>query len=176
MKFISPQILAILQQRVMRMNLRTLLKQVLVLVGFISLYSVLFHVLVAMLLGLCLGLTLPGVGYAQGKKKQSVASLIKNLSFRLSAEEAVEQRSRFIMAITDSNENFVIEQRNGVAEVRSGTGDEPVDLSMDSQAFRLFYIGKLSLDTGFAEGQMTGDKAKARAFFDLFDWPGQGES
>lgn len=105
-----------------------------------------------------------------------VASLIKNLSFRLSAEEAVEQRSRFSMAITDSNEKFVIEQRNGVAEVRSGTGDEPVDLSMDSQAFRLFYIGKLSLETGLAEGRMTGDKAKAQAFFDLFDWPGQGES
>lgn len=45
MKFISPQVLAILQQRDMRMNLRALLKQVLILVGFIALYSVLFHVL-----------------------------------------------------------------------------------------------------------------------------------
>ena len=45
MKFISPQILAILQQREMRMNLRTLLKQVLVLVVFVALYSVLFHLL-----------------------------------------------------------------------------------------------------------------------------------
>jgi len=45
MKFISPQVLAILQQRQMQMNLRTLLKQVLVLVAFIALYSVLFHVL-----------------------------------------------------------------------------------------------------------------------------------
>jgi alkyl sulfatase BDS1-like metallo-beta-lactamase superfamily hydrolase len=105
-----------------------------------------------------------------------VASLIKNLSFRLNAENAVGQKSRFNMAITDANESFVIEQRNGVAEVRTGTGDAPIDLSMDSQAFRLFYIGELSVDTGFAEGQMTGDKAKARAFFDLFDWPGQDEN
>jgi voltage-gated potassium channel len=45
MKFISPQVIAILQQRDMRMNLRALLKQVLILVGFVALYSVLFHVL-----------------------------------------------------------------------------------------------------------------------------------
>ena len=36
-----------------------------------------FHLWVVMLLGLCLGLTLPGVSYAQSKKKQTVASLIK---------------------------------------------------------------------------------------------------
>jgi hypothetical protein len=36
-----------------------------------------FKVLVMTMLGLCLGLALPGVGYAQSKKKQTVSSLIK---------------------------------------------------------------------------------------------------
>ena len=58
----------------------------------------------------------------------------------------------------------------------SGTGDQPIDLSMDSQAFHLFYIGMLSLETGFAEGDMTGNAAKARSFFGLFDWPRQAGS
>jgi alkyl sulfatase BDS1-like metallo-beta-lactamase superfamily hydrolase len=102
-----------------------------------------------------------------------VASLIKNLSFRLDAEKATGKTGRFSIAITDSDESFVIEQRSGVAEVRPNTGSAPIDLSMGSQAFRLFYIGALSLDTGFAEGEMTGDEAKAQAFFELFDWPRQ---
>jgi alkyl sulfatase BDS1-like metallo-beta-lactamase superfamily hydrolase len=102
-----------------------------------------------------------------------VASLIKQLPFRLNAERAVGHQGRFSIAITDSNESFVIEQRNGVAEVLSGTGVEPIDISMDSKAFRLFYIGMLSLETGFAEGDMTGNKAQAQSFLELFDWPRQ---
>jgi alkyl sulfatase BDS1-like metallo-beta-lactamase superfamily hydrolase len=104
-----------------------------------------------------------------------VASLIKQLPFRLNSERAVGHKGRFSIAITDSNESFVIEQRNGVAEVLSGTGAEPIDISMDSKAFRLFYIGMLSLETGFAEGDMTGNKAQAQSFFGLFDWPSQTE-
>jgi alkyl sulfatase BDS1-like metallo-beta-lactamase superfamily hydrolase len=102
-----------------------------------------------------------------------VATLIKQLPFRLNAERAVGLEGRFSIAMTDSNESFVIEQRNGVAEVLSGTGVEPIDISMDSRAFRLFYIGMLSLETGFAEGEMTGNRAKAKSFFELFDWPRQ---
>ncbi len=45
MKFISPQVLAIFQQREMRLNLAALLKTVAVLVVVIAIYSVLFHVL-----------------------------------------------------------------------------------------------------------------------------------
>lgn len=45
MKFLGPQVIAILQQREMRTNLRALLKQVLILVAFVGLFSVLFHVL-----------------------------------------------------------------------------------------------------------------------------------
>jgi alkyl sulfatase BDS1-like metallo-beta-lactamase superfamily hydrolase len=102
-----------------------------------------------------------------------VATLIKQLPFRLDAEKAAGQGGRFSIGITDSNESFVIEQRNGVAEVLSGTGDEPIDVSMDSQAFRLFYIGMLPLETGFEGGDMTGDRARAQSFFGLFDWPRQ---
>ena len=102
-----------------------------------------------------------------------VAALIKQLPFRLDAEKAAGREGRFSMTITDSDESFVIEQRNGVAEVLSDTGVEPIDISMDSRAFRLFYIGMLSLKTGFAEGEMTGNKAKAKSFFELFDWPRQ---
>jgi hypothetical protein len=43
------------------------------------------------------------------------------------------------------------------------------DISMDSQTFRLFYIGMLSLENGFSEGEITGNKAKAQSFFELFD-------
>jgi alkyl sulfatase BDS1-like metallo-beta-lactamase superfamily hydrolase len=102
-----------------------------------------------------------------------VASLVKNLPFRLDAEKAAGRRESFSIVITDSDEGFVIEQRNGVAEVLPSTGSEPIDLAMGSQAFRLFYIGALSLENGFAEGEMTGDKARAQAFFELFDWPRQ---
>jgi alkyl sulfatase BDS1-like metallo-beta-lactamase superfamily hydrolase len=105
-----------------------------------------------------------------------VAALIKQLPFRLDSDRAADQRSRFSIAITDSNERFVIEQRNGVAEVLSGTVDESADVSMDSRSFRLFYIGELSLETGFVDGVMTGNKAKAQSFFELFDWPGQAVS
>ncbi len=48
MKFISPQILAILQQREMRINLRLLLKQVLVLLIVVVVFSVSFHALMAL--------------------------------------------------------------------------------------------------------------------------------
>ena len=102
-----------------------------------------------------------------------VAALIRQLPFRLDAEKAVGQEGRLSLAITDTDQRFLIEQRNGVAEVLSGAGEEPIDLSMDSQAFRLFYIGMLSLETGFDGGEMTGDREKARSFFDLFDWPGR---
>jgi alkyl sulfatase BDS1-like metallo-beta-lactamase superfamily hydrolase len=102
-----------------------------------------------------------------------VSALIKQLPFRLDAERAAGQEGRFSIAITDSNESFVIDQRNGVAEVLSGTGDEPIDISMDSQTFRLFYIGALSVETGFEGGDMTGNRAKAESFLGLFDWPRQ---
>lgn len=45
MKFISPQFLAIFQQRDMQMNLRALLKTVLLLAVFVGVYSVGFHLL-----------------------------------------------------------------------------------------------------------------------------------
>ncbi len=45
MKFISPQFLAVFQQRDMRMNLRALLKTVSLLAGFVGVYSVMFHLL-----------------------------------------------------------------------------------------------------------------------------------
>ncbi len=51
------------------------------------------------------------------------------------------------------------------------TGDKAVDIAMDSEAFHLFYIGVLSLQSGFAEGQINGNNAKAQSFFQLFDWP-----
>lgn len=102
-----------------------------------------------------------------------VATLVRQLPFRLNMDKAVSQKTRFSIAITDSNENFVIELRSGVAEVLSGKGDWPADISMDSQTFRLFYIGLLSLQTGFLEGNMIGNKADAQAFFALFDWPQQ---
>ncbi len=102
-----------------------------------------------------------------------VATLVEQLPFRLDAERAAGREGGFSVAITDSEQSFVVELRKGVAEVLSGAAGEPIDLSMDSQAFRLFYIGALSLETGFVEGAMTGDPAKARSFFELFDWPRQ---
>jgi alkyl sulfatase BDS1-like metallo-beta-lactamase superfamily hydrolase len=62
-----------------------------------------------------------------------VATLVKQLPFRLNAERAVGVEGRFSITMTDSDESFVIEQRNGVAEVLAGAGEEPVDLSLDSQ-------------------------------------------
>lgn len=54
--------------------------------------------------------------------------------------------------------------------------DQPIDLSMDSQTFRLFYIGMESLESGFARGDMTGNATKARAIVTFFDWPRQAGS
>ena len=45
MKFVSPQLMAILQQNDMRMNLKALLKTLVILAIFVAVYSVLFHVL-----------------------------------------------------------------------------------------------------------------------------------
>ena len=45
MKFISPQVLAIFQQREMRMNLRALLRTLVILAVFVVVYSVIFHLL-----------------------------------------------------------------------------------------------------------------------------------
>ena len=44
---------------------------------------------------------------------------------------------------------------------------------MDSRAFRLFYIGQLSLKAAFRLGAMSGDWDRTRSFFALFDWPGR---
>ncbi len=102
-----------------------------------------------------------------------VASLVKNLPFRLNVEKAVKQKGRLTLAITDTDERFIIEQRGGVAEVRSSTADESADLCMNSRTFRLFYIGMQSLEKGFRKGDMTGNEEKAQSFFSLFDWPSQ---
>lgn len=110
-----------------------------------------------------------------------VATLVKQLPFRLNMERAAAQRGRFSIAISDSKEQFVVELRNGVAEVLPATPNQQKDISMghiamDSEAFRLFYIGLLSLDKGFANGEMTGHNDKAHTFFQLFDWPNQSGS
>jgi alkyl sulfatase BDS1-like metallo-beta-lactamase superfamily hydrolase len=103
-----------------------------------------------------------------------VETLIRQLPFRLDAKQAAGQRDRFAISISDTGKHFAIELRNGVAQVLTDTEGRAADLAMDSLAFRLFYIGLLSLSDGFADGEMTGNSARALAFFQLFDWPGQG--
>ena len=100
-----------------------------------------------------------------------VDTLVRQLPFRLDAARAVGQRDRLSIAFKDSGERYVIELRNGVAEVLPEDGSEASDLSLDSQAFRLFYIGQLDLREGFDGGEMSGGLARAEEFFQLFDWP-----
>jgi len=102
-----------------------------------------------------------------------VAALVRQLPFRLNADKAIAETGHFSIAISDSNERFVVELRKGVAQVLPAPGDETAEISMDSESFRLFYVGMLSLETGFAEGNMIGNNAKAQSFFKLFDWPRQ---
>ncbi len=45
------------------------------------------------------------------------------------------------------------------------------DLAMNSNDFRLFYIGMLSLEKGIEKGDITGDAKAALAFIGMFDWP-----
>jgi len=103
-----------------------------------------------------------------------VATLISQLPFRLDATKASGLRESFSVAITDSGERFTIALRNGVAEVSAAQSSGTADLAMDSESFRLFYIGALPLDEGLASGQIKGNSTKVQTFFRRFDWPGQG--
>jgi len=98
-----------------------------------------------------------------------VSSLIRNLPFRLNAEKAVDLRNSMTIGISDTGETYTIDMRNGVAEVKAA--DKDADLTMDSRGFRLFYIGQLSLDEGFASGNFSGDKALAVEILSNFDRP-----
>lgn len=101
-----------------------------------------------------------------------IATLVRQLPFRLDAARAGQQTGRFALALTDSGERYVIQMRRGVAEVTRSPGSEQADMSLDSATFRQFYVGALSLSEGFADGTMQGDQKAVRAFFDYFDWPG----
>ena len=100
-----------------------------------------------------------------------VASLIEKLPFRLNGVKALKEKCRFSITISDSKEEYLIELRNGIAEVLSGEPEGLDGVDMSSESFRLFYIGALTLDEGFANGKMKGDKATMQSFFSLFDWP-----
>ncbi len=117
----------------------------------------LFHVLIAMLLGLCLGLALPGVSYAQAKKKQTVASLIKKGQKHFDEqkyEESIQTLSAALMRPGIAKEekvsvfqllayNYIVLQRNEEADgaVRGLLVlDEAYDLpETESPRFRDFF-------------------------------------
>ncbi|MDX1734268.1 MAG: alkyl sulfatase dimerization domain-containing protein, partial [Halioglobus sp.] len=100
-----------------------------------------------------------------------VDSLVAQLPFRLDGMAAIDQQQRLSLAITDLQQRFNIDLRHGVAEVVPAASTGPADLSMDSDTFRLFYIGRLSLETGFSQGRMRGELTAAQSFIDYFDWP-----
>ncbi|BFM15788.1 hypothetical protein R50073_19710 [Maricurvus nonylphenolicus] len=100
-----------------------------------------------------------------------VAALVNQLPFRLNMDKAKGKRQHFTIAISDSDQMFDVELRNGVAEVATIQTTSAADITMDSETFRLFYIGEVALQQGFTDKKIAGDKAKAAAFFDVFDWP-----
>ena len=101
------------------------------------------------------------------------SSLVEKLPFRLNGEKALDQKYRFSISIGDTGLRYRIELRNGIAEVSPEKPGSVVDIEMDSQTFRLFYIGVQSLEDAFNRGLMTGDPKKAASFFSLFDWPNE---
>ncbi|MCW8863889.1 MAG: MBL fold metallo-hydrolase [Colwellia sp.] len=100
-----------------------------------------------------------------------VDSLIKQIPFRLDVSTAMQKKQSYTVNINDSKQTYVIQLRSGIAEVFNADENSKADISMDSQSFRLFYIGLLPLDEGFEQGKMKGDKALAVSFFSHFDWP-----
>ena len=100
-----------------------------------------------------------------------VDSLIKQIPFRLDVSTAMQKKQSYTVNINDSKQTYVIQLRSGIAEVFNADENTKADISMDSQSFRLFYIGLLSLDEGFEQGKIKGDKALATSFFSHFDWP-----
>ncbi len=100
-----------------------------------------------------------------------VATLIEQLPFRLNMDKAKGVHQSFSVSITDTDQDFIIVLRNGVAEVIPVQPTGGADLAMNSNDFRLFYIGMLSLEKGIEKGDITGDAKAALAFIGMFDWP-----
>jgi alkyl sulfatase BDS1-like metallo-beta-lactamase superfamily hydrolase len=94
------------------------------------------------------------------------ATLIKQLPFRLNAEQAAAINSELIVALVDTGEQFRLQVRKGIAEADKLATPVIPDISLNSKDMRLFYIGQKSI-TAAAKGNLK----KAIDFFSLFDWP-----